>query len=457
MLIPFLVGVSLQLTVIRDVTVIDGPESRARTHVDVTVDGGRIRGVSPTQRTAPRGARVLDGRGKFLLPGFVDTHAHVAIGPVSYRVVGGTPEMSFAYDHAASLHTLRTLLAFGVTMVRNPGGPAELAVALRDSLERGQLVGPRVRTAGEAIDVFASPGMGRAATTPDAMREEVRRQAALGVDYIKLYAGLSLPLLKAGVEEAHAQGVKAITHTAFTSWTDAANAGVDGIVHVVPGAPVLIAADRRADYIKTMKGTQFMATWFRFADTSSREIRAMIEALVQRQTWLDLTLVTFDAMFRGNTPAIRENADLAYAAPVLRENWRTFDLAVGWTPQDFADAAAVWPRVEAFVQALYHAGVRMTVGTDANNPWTVPGISFHREMELLVRAGIPAPVVLRMATLDGAKSLGLDGEVGTVDVGKRADLVLLDADPRGNISNTQRIAQVFLGGVAQRPAARPAR
>ncbi|MBL8980854.1 MAG: amidohydrolase family protein [Gemmatimonadetes bacterium] len=453
MLIPFLVGVSLQLTVIRDVTVIDGPDSRARPHMDVTVQEGRIREVMPTRRAAPGGARIIDGRGKFLLPGFVDTHAHVAIGPVSYRVVGGTPEMSFAYDHAASLHTLRTLLAFGVTMIRNPGGPAELAVALRDSLERGLLVGPRVRTAGEAIDVFASPGMGRAASTPEAMREEVRRQAALGVDYIKLYAGLTLPLVKAGVEEAHARGLKAITHTAFTTWTDAANAGVDGIVHVVPGSPALIAADRRPDYIKTMKGTQFMATWFRFADTSSREVRAMIEALVQHQTWLDLTLVTFDAMFRGNTPAIRESADLAHAAPVLRENWRGFDLAVGWTPQDFADAAAVWPRVEAFVQALYRAGVRMTVGTDANNPWTVPGISFHREMELLVKAGIPAPVVLRMATLDGAKSLGLDGEIGTVEAGKRADLVLLDADPRANISNTQRIAQVFLRGVAH-PAAR---
>lgn len=452
MLSALLFSIPLQLTVIRDVTVIDGPTSAARAHHDVVVRDGRIERVEPTQRNAPRGARVIDGRGKYLLPGFIDTHAHVAIGPVTYRVDVGGPQMSFRYDHEASRHTLATLLAFGVTTVRNPGGPIEHAVALRDSLERGQVPGPRVRTAGEAIDVFASPGMGRAATTPEAMREEVRRQAAFGVDYIKLYGGLSLPLVKAGIDEAHARGVKAITHTVFTTWTDAANAGIDGIVHVVPGSHMLIDSTRRVDYIKTFKGTQFMATWFRYADTSSTEIRTMIDALVRNGTWLDLTLVTFDRMFRGNSAAVRESPDLRFASPVMRENWQTFDLALGWSPQDYIDAVAVWPRVEAFVRALFRAGVRLTVGTDANNPWTVPGISFHDELELLVKAGIPASDVLRMSTLDGAKSLGLEAEIGTVEPGKRADLVLLEADPRVDIRNTRRLAVIVQRGEIRRAA-----
>jgi imidazolonepropionase-like amidohydrolase len=426
--------------------VIDGPASRPRTHLDVTIRDGRISDVAATTRNAPTGAQVIDGRGKFLLPGFVDTHAHVAIGPVSYRVENGMPQMSFRYDHDASLHTLRTLLHFGVTTVRNPGGPLEQAVALRDSIERGQLVGPRVRTAGEAIDVFASPGMGRAATTPEAMRAEVRRQAEGGVDYVKLYAGLQLPLVKAGIEEAHARGIKAITHTMFTSWTEAAKAGIDGIVHVVPGSPLLVAADRRADYLKTIRGTQFMATWFRFADTASAEVRQMTEALIRHQTWLDLTLVTFDNMFRGNTDAVRKSPDLDHAASVLRDNWATFDLAQGWSAKDHDDAAATWPLVERFVRHLHRAGVRLTVGTDANNPWTPPGISFHRELELLVKAGIPVPDVLEMATLRGAQSVGLDGEIGTVEPGKRADLVLLGADPLVDIRNTQRLLLVFRSG-----------
>ncbi len=438
--------IPLQVTLIRDVTVVDGFPAVARAHQDVMLRDGRIAAVRPTGPGADAGALVVDGRGKYILPGFVDTHAHVAFGPVTFTRENGVPKMSLRYDHEASLHTLRTLLAFGVTLVRNPAGPTEQAVAIRDSLERGQLTGPRVRTAGELIDVFATAGLGRAVTTPEAMREEVRRQAALGVDMVKLYAGLPAPLVKAGAEEAHARGIKAITHTVFTSWTEAVEGGVDGVVHIVPGSPMLIAPEQRSAYLATMRGTQYNAQWFRFADTASAELKAMTKALVQRRTWLDPTLITFERMFRGNSPDVREGPDLRYAAPVLLENWKTFDLSQGWTAADHADAVSLWPRVEAFVRHLYHAGVRLTVGTDANNPWTPPGISFHREMALLVRAGIPVPVVLGMATLSGAESLGLDGETGTVTAGKRADLVLLTADPLADIANTVHIESTWLGG-----------
>ena len=441
-----------QVTVIRDVTVIDGPRSAPRLHQDVTIDGRRIASVSARRAPVARGARVIDGRGKYLLPGFIDMHAHVAFGPVSLRTVNGMPEMRLAYDHAASRATLRTLLAFGVTTVRNPGGPLAQAVALRDSLEHGLIEGPRVRTAGEAIDQFSAPGIAVAASTPEAVRAEVDRQAAAGVDYVKLYAGLTAPLVRAGVGEARARGVKAITHTMMTSWTDAANAGIHGIVHVVPGSPQLIRPDQRAGYFATMRGTQFMAQWFAFADLDSPEIREMTDALVRNGTWLDLTLVTFDRMFRGNQTEVIEGPDLRYAAPAMRESWKDMQLTLGWSDADFASAVAQWPRVEAFVRHLYAAGVRLTIGTDANNPWTPPGISFHRELELHVKAGIPPAEVLRMATLAGAQSLGMEGEIGTVEAGKRADLVLLDADPLADIRNTQRIGVVFRGGVPWRPA-----
>lgn len=453
MLATLLLAIPLQLTVIRDVTVIDGAPAVARPHQDVLLRNGRIAAVGATGSAVPDGAQVVDARGKFLLPGFVDTHAHVAFGPITFDRTNGIPSMTLHYDHDASRHTLRMLLAFGVTLVRNPAGPTEHAVALRDSLERGQLTGPRVRTAGEVIDVFAVAGLGRAATTPEAMRAEVRRQAAMGVDMVKLYGGLPAPLIRAGAEEAHALGIKAITHTVFTSWTDAVEAGVDGVVHIVPGSPLLIAPAQRSAYLATMRGTQFMAQWFRFADTASAELRAMTAALVARGTWLDPTLITFDRMFRNNSPEVRQGPDLRYAAPVLRDNWATFDLAQGWSTADHVDAVSLWPRVEAFVRYLHQSGVRLTVGTDANNPWTPPGISFHRELELLVRAGIPVADVLGMATLSGTRSLGLDAESGTVAAGKRADLVLLAADPLVDITNTRRIEATWLGGRRHDPAA----
>jgi imidazolonepropionase-like amidohydrolase len=419
----------------------------------VTIDRDRILRVGALGQVAtPPGARVIDGRGKYLVPGFIDTHAHVAFGPVTMRTVNGAPQITMTYDHGVSRETLATLLAFGVTTVRNPAAPAEQGIALRDSLERNLIPGPRVRTAGETIEVFESPGLGKRATTPDAVRAEVARQAALGVDYVKLYAGLSAPLVRAGVDEAKARRVKAITHTMVTTWTDAANAGVHGIVHVVPGSPRLVPSAQRAAYLASMRGTQFMAEWFRYADFDSPEIRTMIEALVRHGTWLDLTLVTFDAMFRGDEPSVTQHPDLRFAHPAMVTDWGKFALSQGWSASDFASAKSLWPRVEQFVRQLHAAGVRLTVGTDANNPWVAPGISLHREMALMVRAGIPATEVLRMATLSGAESLGLQDEIGTVDAGKRADLVLLDADPLADIANTRRIALVVRGGRVLAPA-----
>lgn len=443
-----------QAVVIRDVTVIDGTGNAPRAAQTVVVQDGRIAAVGPSSSVRhPSGARVIPGAGKFLLPGFIDSHAHVAFGPVTMeKGPTGAPAMRMSYDHAASREMLSTLLAFGVTSVRNPSGPTREAVALRDSVERGELLGPRYRTAGEVIDLIAAENLTIAAKTPEEVRAAVARQAAAGVDYVKLYASLSQPLMKAGIDEARARGVKSLTHALMTTWTEAAQAGIDGIVHVIPGSPKLLPAARRSDYTPWFKGTQFMIMWFKYVDLASPEIRDMTDAIVARRVPLDLTLVTVDAMARGNQEAITRNPDLRYAPPSLERNWRhDFTLSQGWSPDDYTQAAAQWPAVERFVKHLYDAGVTLLVGTDTPNPWVAPGISFHREMELYVRAGIPPSAVLRMATLEGAKALGLDAEIGTVAVGKRADLVLLTANPMADITNSRRIESVMVGGTLHRP------
>jgi imidazolonepropionase-like amidohydrolase len=433
---------------IEHVTVIDGTGAPPRANLTVITRGDRIVSITPSaQARVPAGARRVDGRGSFLLPGFVDAHAHVAFGAVSIDSTSAGPAMRMEYDHDASREMLGTLLAFGVTAVRNPAGPLPQAVAVRDSVERGLLLGPRIRTAGEVIDATPAKGLAVGVRTEEEMREEVDRQAAAGVDYIKLYAGLRAPLVVAGIDQAHRRGLRALAHLWFTSWTDAANARIDGIVHVVPGSPQLLPAERRAAYLETITGTQFMATWFRFVDLSSPEIRTMTEALVQHGVVLDLTLVAFEAMFRGNDSAIVADRALAYAPPALVENWQAGStLSRGWSDADFDAAQAIWPTVLSVARHLHERGVKLVVGTDTPNPWVAPGTSFHREMRLYVDAGIPTADVLRMATLGGAEALGLELEIGTVAVGKRADLVLLGADPLERIDNTRRIALVILGG-----------
>ncbi len=443
-----------QPILVRNVTVIDGTGAPPQPGQSVLIENGLIREVGPAPRVrTPPGGRVVDGTGRFLVPGFIDMHAHYAIGPVTMDTTRTPPMMTATYDPAGSREALRTLLAYGITTIRSPGGNGAIAVAIRDSIRLGLEPGPRIFTAGDVIDAVDAPGLTVSVHTEAEVRAEVARQAAQGVDYVKLYASLPPALVRAGIDEAHRRGIRAIAHLFATSWTDAADAGIDGIVHIAPGNPGLLADSARRAYLSRFRGTQFMLEWFGYVDFDGPEIRRMLAALVAHQVFIDPTLVTFEAIAWGDSARIREAPSLRLAPPSWREGWRHFDLTAGWKPEDFAEAQRVWPRVLAFAKLLYDSGVPLTAGTDMGNPWTVPGESFHRELELLVSAGIPPLEVLRIATRNGARSLGIEGLVGTIARGKVADLVLLDADPVAAIGNTRRIGLVIQAGRVLEPAA----
>ena len=442
------------LVVIQGATVIDGTGAEPRRDQTLIIRGDRIAALAPRgSLPVPSGARVIDGRGKWVVPGFIDMHAHFGIGEIALDTTPSGVRMRGTPDRAGGVESLRTLLAFGVTTIRNPAGETRYVVAVRDSVRLGLLPGPRIFTAGEAIDgLTATEGLSVAVKTEDEMRREVARQAALGVDYVKLYAGLPEPMIRAGVDEAHRRGVRAIAHLMATSWTDAARAGIDGIVHITPGSPRLLPAARRGEFLKGIRGTQFMLEWFHYLDPASPEIEEMLDALVRHHVFVDPTLVTFEQMAWGDSARVTQSPDLAFAPTSQLRSWRTnFTLSTGWTEADYAEARRAWPAVLAFTKLLHARGVQLTAGTDASNPWTVPGASFHRELELLVDAGIPPLEVLRIATRNGARSLGIEGDVGTVAVGKVADLVVLAGDPLADISNSRQIAWVVQGGRVSAP------
>ncbi len=438
---------------IRGATVIDGAGTPPQPGTTIVLRNDRIAAFGAAEKTPiPRGARMIDANGLYIVPGFIDTHAHYALGPLTIDNSKTPATMSMKYDHAAAIASLRTLLGFGITTIRNPGGPTRESVAVRDSVRLGMIRGPRIFTAGLVLDATTAEGLVATVHTAEEVRAEVARQAAMRVDYVKLYALLRPDLIRAGIDEAHKRGLRAIGHLYLTNWTDAANAGMYGFVHIAPGTAELLPADRRAAFQQRFRGTQFMLEWFNFVDFASPEIQAMTRAMLAQHVNVDPTLVTFEAMAWGDSARITAGPDLRYAPAGLLNTWRNnFTLTTGWTADDFAEARRAWPKVLAFTKHLYDAGILLTAGTDMGNPWTVPGASLHRELELLVAAGFSPIEVLKIATHNGAQSLGILSDVGTIAVGKRADLVALEADPIRDIRNTRRIAWVMQGGGVLRP------
>ena len=403
---------------------------------------------SPGEIAIPPRARVIDLTGKFLLPGFIEMHGHLAIAAWEVDSSGGKRVLRFPYDDVAARELTRSQLAFGITTVRNPAGPTKESVALRNRVRSGELVGPRIFTTGAPLDRPSGNVAMDAVTTEVEVRAAVARQAAAGVDLIKLYHTLDSAQIRVAVDEAHKHGLPAIAHLRHTSWTDAAEAGLGGITHIIVNNAKLLPEARRAEYQKGIRGGQFMFEWFKYADFDGPEIRAMIAALVFHRVTIDPTLVAFEWTAWSNDSTFYPAAATRYVPPsIVEKSKATAALSMSnWSAEDYASARRQFARMLELTRRLHQAGVPLTVGTDAANPWF-----YHRELELLASAGIPNAEVLRMATSNAAISLRRTSELGTVEPGKRADLVVLDADPIADIKNTRRIAWVIQDGRPARP------
>ena len=349
--------------------------------------------------------RVLNLTEKYIVPGLFDMHAHIA----------GVRKNS--YDQATSENMLEMLLKYGITTVRNPGGPTNETVHLREEVLNRNLSGPEIFTAGRLLNTpeFPIPFVEKQVTTEEEVREEVRNQATAGVDYIKLYVGLKPDLVKAAVDEAHRQGIKVIGHLYLTSWTDAANLGIDFLTHGVPVSPFLLPEDKQRIFNRTGGGPFDHSLWLDLVDLDSIEIRNMIESLVQNQIPVDPTLNVYEAIF------VRQS----FADPQNEQRWS---------------------KVLQLTKMMHDRGVKILSGTDIPNFELVPGESLHHELELLVEAGINTSDVIKIATKNGAEALNLMNQTGTIEPGKQADILILSANPVEDIENTKRIEAVISNG-----------
>ena len=395
---------------------------------DILLRDGKIAAIAPHLDT-PAGAREIDVSGRYVLPGFIDMHAHVTF------LRNG--DFAYGYDLDTSRQILAELLRYGVTTVRNPAAPPEQGVALRNHVAVGRVPGPDIVTAGLALN-------GRNFPTVAAVEEEVARECAIGVDYIKIYAGSTPDLTGAAIAAAHRCGIKAIGHLQTTDWPNAARQGIDFLTHAVSWSASALQPAKRAAYeaeIKERGAMKARITWLESVDVDEPEMKEIVDALVEHRISVDPTLIAYATKF---VPMGEEN--LLLAPQALRDDWKGGDPTNDWSDDDFARMKRAWPKMLAIVRRYYEAGVLLTTGSDLPNIHVVPGGSLHQEMELLAGAGIPAADVLAMATRNGAEALGKANEIGTVETGKIANLVVLERNPLDDIRNTRSIDYVFHRG-----------
>jgi imidazolonepropionase-like amidohydrolase len=432
-------------SVIVNVTVLDGrggPGRRSAVHIR----DGKIKGLLAPRETVPRRIKRIDGKGGFLLPGFIDTHAHLLV-PRCAEAPGGGP----LFDREVSAQALSRLLDFGITFVRSPATPTVEGLKLRDDLNAGRLRGPKAVASAELVN--------DARLTDAELRRYVSDALPYRPDFFKAYARLRPEQVKALIDAAHAQGIPVIGHVQRTSWAEALRLGIDQLTHAVDWSEASLPLAARAAYAKAVaeRGPiRARIDWLELMEIDSPEMQALVAALVRAQTPVDPTLVALDTKFSDPASGRYRRNPYVDIVPALHRDWLECGggITEGWTENDFRRWRAAWPKLLSYVRLLHERGAVLTTGTDLTNPWVIPGESLHQEFELLAEASIPPAAILRMSGERAAQS-ARRADIGVIAPGKRADLVLLRRNPLVDIRNTRSIAWVMQDGaiVSAAPAA----
>ncbi|RAS60672.1 amidohydrolase family protein [Lentzea atacamensis] len=425
------------------VTVIDATGCPPGRDMTVLVHEERIVAVGRREAVrVPAGATILDLPGKFVIPGLWDAHVHSIpaerISPPLY-------------------------LVNGITAVREMSGSA-LLHEWRDRVDRGELLGPRSVIASRIVDgapTIGDPAAFVEVATEAQSREAVRRAKRDGADFVKVYSRLPANLHRAIAEEARWQRIPFAGHCPDAVPLSTASAvGQYSIEHLYSTWYDTSAREKelrariagltvgRSDYVAWMHEIHRLE-WDAAGSYSPRKAAAVFATLARNRTRIVPTLAVYRVLDRPDEIAL-DDERLKYVPVAVVEGWRwALENIVkgGWTPEETAQRHALLDHRLAFVGELARADVPVIAGTDSGDmPFVIPGFSLHDELATLVRAGLSPLDALRAATIEPARMLGLDDTLGTVEPGKLADLVVLDADPLADIHNTTRVHTVLTRG-----------
>jgi imidazolonepropionase-like amidohydrolase len=412
------------------VSVIDGDAPSPRTDQTVVIDGNRIVRVGASGSVAvPPGARIVDGRGKFLLPGFWDMHVHTAIS-------GGRDLLSL-------------YVANGVTGVRDMAGDWDTLKSWRSEIGRGQLVGPRIIASGpylEGGDVPIPHLLARNAVEASAGVDSL---IALGVDFIKVHSQLNAESYFAIARRARERGVVFAGHVPRVVGSAAASdSGQKSIEHLLGIPAECTPADSVALAPRyTVQGA--------LGRCSSEDLAPLYEKFVRNGTYVTPTFTAQVEVAVWPTRAVPGDSLAHYLPKAVRDYVaQIFPMPDSIPPNADSVGRAMLEKRLRQVSAMQRAGVHILTGTDAPLRNSPPGFGLHEELALLVSGGMTPFEALRSATLEPARYFGMLDSLGTIAPGKLADLLLLDANPLQDIRNTRRISAVVANGRLYAGAAR---
>jgi imidazolonepropionase-like amidohydrolase len=429
--------------VIRHVTVINPATSSVQPDMTVVVAGDRIAAVHAATQTLPpaKGARVIDGHGRFLIPGLWDMHVHTAFGD---WFPGGRDII------------LPLFVANGVTGVRDMGGDIPVLFAWRKQIADGQIIGPRMVVSGPMLDALLPDGHLRfpssvAVTTPSSAVAAVDSLKAQGIDFIKVQSVISHDAYLAAAAEAHKQGLPIVGHVPDkVRITEVIGAGQKSIEHLMGSFEGCSSEEEK--FISGQGSMKLL-----LSTNDQKKCEALLAELARTQTWQVPTLV----WQRGGTLLDQldwkhQPLDKYVPASWRDGTWHRFHEEM--MPDLLHDPLPLrqeyFARNLAMTGAQHRAGVPFLAGTDtAAGIYILPGFSLHDELADFVEAGFSPMEALQTATSNPAKFLGTESTAGSIAPGKTADLVLLNANPVEDIHNSRKIEAVIANGrLFDRPA-----
>lgn len=399
--------------VISHVTLIDTTGTAPREDMTVVIAGDRIAQVDKTANVKiPRGAQVLEAKGKFLIPGLWDMHVHL-----SWTTASALP----------------VLVANGVTGVRDMGGRLGEIDEWRTKIAAGLLVGPRIVRAGPILNGQKFNSFQMVTGNPDETRGVVRALKEVGVDFIKVHRRMPRDSYFALIDEAKKQGLAVVGHIPMTvTPEEASDAGQATIEHTET-----LFEGTFSPALKDQKLSGAIRQW------RSAEGEKLFARFAKNNTVVTPTIATYRSTIGSLDPSSPPDPRSRYVALSLKKEAQKRAKPV--SDEELGDWKRTFAELREVVRQMHQSGVTLMAGTDVAGP-RVPGFSLHDELDMLVQCGLTPMQALQAAALTPARVLNKAEDFGTVASGKFADVVLLDANPLEDIRNTQKIRAVVLNG-----------